>query len=165
MTRYWHLCVSLLTLCIGMACMPAHAQVTLQSRSSNIPGGNIQCTGQEIVVPVPFTGLQALPTAVNSFIVGAEILVQNNPVGGVQHAFVTLDPGSMANNLGGQGNGFLVGLAAGEVHQKTLFPFNSNFVGEVAGFKVNTATPIINVSFACGQGFFQGQIFFYFIQF
>lgn len=164
MKTSWHVLVSLITLWLGMPLIPAHAQVVLQSRIANIGPGT--CNGQDTVSTINLTGSSALPAAANTFVVGADIVIQtpqSPPTAGVQHVFVGVDSGSLVG-AGPPGNGLLVTLAAGEVHSRNIFPFNSNFVGEVAGFKLNNTTPSFAVTYSC-TGQFQGQVIFYFIQF
>lgn len=158
MAKYWKVWLILLAICAGLPA-PAAAQTVLQSRGSNITNGPVTCNGQDTTAPILFNN-PALPAAANTYIVGADIIVQT---GIVQHVFVGVDTNSIVGPA--SGNGLLVTLAQGEVHGVRLFPFNSNFVGEVAGFKLSTVTPQVNVTFSCATGQFQGQIFVYFIQF
>jgi len=163
MINHRHVCATLFIVCLALTSMSAQAQVTLQSRGSNITNGPVNCTGQDTTSPIIFNGASALPAAANTFVVGADIVIQT---GDVQHVFVGVSGGSITPPPGAtSGNGLLVTLAQGEVHKTNLFPLNTNSAGEVAGFRLNTNTPVINVTFSCSAGQFQGQVFLYFIQF
>src|SRR5690348_3986358 len=96
-----------------IVCNSAQAQVQLQSRSANVPGGNIPCTGLDIDVPIDFTGNVGLPGP-NNVIVGASFLLSTNPTSGVQHVFVSVDPASIVGAPAGFiTNGQLVALGLG----------------------------------------------------
>jgi hypothetical protein len=157
--------VTLAALSIGLAVsMPAHAQTVLQSRGSNVTNGPVACTGLDTTSSITFSGTSALPfLPTNIFVVGADILLQTVPTSGVQHVFVAVDASSIVPPPGTTiGNDLLATLGAGEVHNTRLFPFNSNNVTEIAGFKLANNTPTFDVTFSCSQGQFQAQVFFYF---
>ena len=147
-----------------LASISAQAQIQLQSRSSNLPDGNITCTGQDIDLPIDFTGTAALPGP-NNYIVGASFLLSLVPSSGIQHAFVSVDPNSILGAPPGfVSNGQLVHLGFGEVHQTFFFPLSLIGTNEVAGYKVNN-TPRLHVFVNCSAGQFQGHVIFWFLSF